>query len=87
MKRVTTFAFLFDVEADRFHTVEAPDAATAGEKAARMAADAQSQMEGSATFVVWLVPLEQVTIYKSQVTIASGYNVTLTQISPQDALG
>jgi hypothetical protein len=83
---MTTFAFLFDVEADRFHTLDAPDVQAAGEQAAKIAAAAQANMEGTGTFVVWLIPIEDVTIYKSQVTIAPGYNVTLTQISPQDAL-
>jgi hypothetical protein len=84
---MTTFAYLFDVEPDRFHTTSAPDVETAGTEAARAAAAAQANMEGTGTFVVWLVPLDQVTIYKSQVTVAPGYNVTLTQVSPQDALG
>lgn len=82
-----TFAYLFDVDPERFHTVSAPDVEAAGTEAAQVAAAAQANMEGTGSFVVWLIPLDQVTIYKSQVTVAPGYNVTLTQISPQDALG
>jgi hypothetical protein len=84
---MTTFAFLFDVAPERFHTLSAPDVETAGTEAAKAAAAAQANMEGTGTFVVWLIPIEDVTIYKSQVTVAPGYNVTLTQVSPQDALG
>lgn len=84
---MTTFAFLFDVEPERFHTIEAADVEAAGTEAAKVAARAQTQMEGTASFVVWLVPLEDVTIYRSKVTANAAFDVSLTPISPQDALG
>jgi formate-dependent phosphoribosylglycinamide formyltransferase (GAR transformylase) len=84
---MTTYAFLADVSTSRLHTIDAPDADTAAQEASKIAAAAVANMEGTGTFTVWLIPLDQVTVYRSQVTVQPGYDVALTRITVDQATG
>ena len=77
---MTTYAFLADVSTSRLHTIDAPDADTAAQEASKIAAAAVANMEGTGTFTVWLIPL-------NQVTVQPGYDVALTRITVDQATG
>jgi hypothetical protein len=80
------FAYLINPDPDAINSAIADDVATAGTEAIKRAVRQQQNMQGSATFRIWLVPIEQVQVFDATGSVSPSIDVTMTPVPLDQAL-